>query len=158
MLQLFAAFLTSLIDLISSFIPEHQDVLEVQLEETNLIFGERTLKLWLVRGLNLIPCFNLKEPSLHPQAGIKMKDEHGQEEIVDERTYIDKLTELSYTSNKTVEQLIREEELLQGLLAFKKKERLCQQFGLRKSLQKQAAARHLDVDLGAESFDEENDS
>eukprot|EP00529_Nitzschia_sp_RCC80_P015114 CAMPEP_0113464224 /NCGR_PEP_ID=MMETSP0014_2-20120614/13087_1 /TAXON_ID=2857 /ORGANISM="Nitzschia sp." /LENGTH=709 /DNA_ID=CAMNT_0000356291 /DNA_START=95 /DNA_END=2224 /DNA_ORIENTATION=- /assembly_acc=CAM_ASM_000159 len=152
--SLFAAFLTSLVDLISSFLPKHQDILEFQLAETNLIPGEKTIKLWIVRGLNLFPCINLEEPSIHSiDEGIKMKDEDGQEEVLDERTYVEKLTDLSNKPNKTEKDLEREVCLLDELLKYKQKQHLWAKFGFRKSLQKQKPVRHLDVDLGDESVD-----
>jgi hypothetical protein len=140
------------------FIPERQDILEFQLEETNLIPGEKTIKKWIVRALNMIPCINLREPGMGHDETTEVKGTDGKFEIIDEATYLDELTKLSKTSDKTVDQLKREEELLHGLFQYKKKQRLYHQFGFRKSLQRQKSFRHLQVDLGDDDDNDNDDS
>ena len=87
-----------------------------------------------------------------------MKDEDGQEQVLDESTYIEKLTDLSNKPNKTAEDLEREVHLLDELVKYKQKQYLWVKFGFRKSLRKQKPVRHLDVDLGDESVDGEDDA
>lgn len=111
------------------------------------------MKKGFVTAFNALPFVNMKKTKDHDvgEGTHQPDDDHG---TIDEASYLEELTQLSTEPTKTLPHLKREEELLMGLLEFKKRERINHQFIRQDHLKRQQASRHLEVFDGAEVDDE----